>query len=53
MRQIGSWSPGAIENALTRLDRALLESRLHRTIEDEVVGQALQSVAAMAPRGGR
>jgi DNA polymerase-3 subunit delta len=52
-RQIGAWSPGAIDNALTRLDRALYESRLHRTIENEVVGQALQSVAAMAPRGRR
>ncbi len=52
-RQIGSWSPGAIDNALTRLDRALMESRLNRTIENEVVGQALHSVAAMAPRARR
>jgi DNA polymerase-3 subunit delta len=49
-RQIGGWSATAIDNALARLDRALYESRLYRTIEDEVVGQALHAVAAIAPR---
>ena len=48
VRQIGLWAQAAIESALTRLDRALLESRLHRAIENEVVGQALQSIAYMA-----
>ncbi len=52
-RQIGLWSRNAIASALARLDQALLESRLHRTIESEVVGQALQSVAYMAAAARR
>ncbi len=51
-RQLAAWSPNALDNALTRLDRALYDSRLHRGIEDEVIGQALQAVAALA-RAGR
>jgi hypothetical protein len=47
-RQIGSWSEAGIERALARLDQAMLYSRLHRGIEDEIVGQALQFVAHVA-----
>ena len=43
----------ASETALTRLDTALLESRLHAAIADDVVGQALQSVAYMAAATAR
>ena len=53
MRQIALWSSAAIDAALTRLDQALLDSRLHRSIEDEIVSHALQSVAFMAAGGAR
>jgi len=52
-REIALWSLAAIDAALTRLDTALLESRLHGAIADEVVAQALQSVAYMAAGGRR
>jgi DNA polymerase-3 subunit delta len=48
VRQLALWTVAAAENALTRLDSALYDSRLHRGIEDEIVAQALQSVAFMA-----
>jgi DNA polymerase-3 subunit delta len=48
IRQLAVWRPSTIDAALTRLDQALFESRLHRAIENEVVAQALQSVAFMA-----
>jgi DNA polymerase-3 subunit delta len=51
VRALDGWKPAAIDAALSRLDQALFDSRLHRGIENEVVGQALQSVAYMA--GGR
>jgi DNA polymerase-3 subunit delta len=47
-RQIGAWSEASIERALARLDQAMLDSRLHRGIEDKIVGQALQFVAHAA-----
>ena len=53
IRQLNIWSAAALDAALARLDIALFESRLHRAIEDEVVAQALQSVAAMAGRARR
>jgi hypothetical protein len=52
-RQIAIWSEGNIERALTRLDRAMLDSRLHRAIEDEIIGQALQLIAYMAAAARR
>ena len=52
-RALTLWSGAAIDAALTRLDRALLDSRLHGAIADEVVAQALQSIAYMAAGGRR
>ena len=54
-REIALWSSAAIDTALTRLDPALLDSRLHGAIADEVVAQALQSIAYIAagPRRGQ
>jgi DNA polymerase-3 subunit delta len=49
-RQLERWTPGRIDRALTMLDQAMLDSRLHGQITDEVIAQALQLVAALAPR---
>ncbi len=48
LRQLTIWNRTAIEAALTRLDRALFDSRLHGAIADEIAAQALQSVAFIA-----
>ncbi len=53
IRQLTIWNATAIDAALGRLDAALLDSRLHGAIADEVVAQALQSVAVMAARTRR
>lgn len=53
MREIALWSAPAIDAALTRLDQALLDSRMRAAIADEVVSQALQSVAFMAAAARR
>jgi len=47
-RQIERWPAARIDRALTLLDRAMLDSRLHGTLADEVIGQALQLVATLA-----
>jgi DNA polymerase-3 subunit delta len=52
-RQISLWSAANIERALARLDRAMIDSRLNRGIENEVVGQALCIVAASAAANAR
>lgn len=52
-RQISSWSPTRIERALALLDRAMLDSRLHGTLSDEIVGQTLELVATLAATGKR
>jgi DNA polymerase-3 subunit delta len=51
--QIASWSPARIERALTMLDQAMLDSRLHGALSDEIVGQTLQLVATLAAGGRR
>jgi DNA polymerase-3 subunit delta len=48
IRQLNNWNAAALDAALTRLDAALLDSRLHGAIADEVVAQALQSIAFVA-----
>ncbi len=53
IRQLTLWSAAAIDSALTRLDAALFDSRLHGAIADEVVAQALQSIAYIAAGGRR
>ena len=53
IRQLAMWTVPATETALARLDAALLDSRLYAAITDDVVAQALQSVAAMAGRARR
>lgn len=52
-RQIEMWSPTRIERALSGLDQAMLDSRLNGPIADEVVGQALHLVAALAAQTRR
>ncbi len=52
-RAIALWSSAAIDAALTRLDSALLDSRLHGAIADEVVAQALQAIAYTAAGSAR
>jgi DNA polymerase-3 subunit delta len=47
---IERWPATRIERALAGLDQAVRDSRLHGAIADEVIGQALQLVAALAPR---
>jgi DNA polymerase-3 subunit delta len=52
-RQISSWSAARIERALALLDQAMLDSRLHGTLSDEIVGQALELVATLAASANR
>jgi DNA polymerase-3 subunit delta len=52
-RQISLWSGARIERALDHLDRSMIDSRLNRPIADEVVGQTLQMVAAVAASARR
>lgn len=47
-RQIAAWSPSRIERALAALDQAMIDSRLHGAIADEVIAQAMQFVASIA-----
>jgi DNA polymerase-3 subunit delta len=47
-KQISAWSAGRIERALTILDQAMLDSRLHGALADEIIGQAMQMVASFA-----
>ncbi len=53
VRQLTIWNAPAIESALARLDRALLDSRIHGAIADDVVAQALQAIAFTAASGVR
>jgi DNA polymerase-3 subunit delta len=48
-RQIERWSPARLDRALTMLDQAMVDSRLHGNLSDEIIGQALQIVATLAP----
>ncbi|MEJ0011334.1 MAG: DNA polymerase III subunit delta [Bauldia sp.] len=48
-RQLERWTAPRIDRALTMLDQAMLDSRLHGPITDEIIAQALQLVAAIAP----
>ncbi len=48
VRQIPLWPRRRLERALSGLDQAMLDSRLHGSISDQVIGQALQLVAALA-----
>lgn len=50
IREIEAWRLPAIERAMAGLDRAMVDSRLRGAIADEVVGQALLMIAAMAAR---
>jgi DNA polymerase-3 subunit delta len=47
-KQIDRWPPARIDRALTMLDQAMLDSRLHGPLADEVIAQAMQLVAALA-----
>jgi len=47
------WTVDRLAIALDRIDRAILDSRLKAAIGDEVIGQALLAVAAMARQGRR
>lgn len=48
-RQIAAWAPSRITRALSLLDQAVLDSRLNGALADEVIGQAMQLIAAIAP----
>jgi len=52
-RQIPLWSPPLIERALAILDQAMIDSRLHGAISDDVIGEAFHLVAAIASRSRR
>jgi len=47
-RQIPLWSRPRIERAFAILDRAMIDSRLHGAIADDVIGEAFHLVAAIA-----
>ncbi len=48
--QLRAWSLPRIERALAILDRTVIDSRLRGGIADEVVGQGMLMIAAVAPR---
>ena len=52
-KQIDSWSPARIERALALLDQAMVDSRLHGALSDDVIGQAMQLVATLAASAKR
>ncbi|MEO8668773.1 MAG: DNA polymerase III subunit delta [Bauldia sp.] len=47
-RQVTMWPLARIERTLEHLDRAMIDSRLRGTISDDVIGEALTLVTAMA-----
>jgi DNA polymerase III subunit delta len=47
-KQIGTWSTARIERALNGLDQAMVDSRLHGALTDDVIGQAMQFVTTLA-----
>ena len=47
-RQIALWPPGRIERAIAHLDGAIGDSRLRSAIADEVIGQSLMLIGAVA-----
>lgn len=48
-RQLRDWPLARIERAMARLDRAIMESRLHGAIADVVIGETLAIIAAGSP----
>jgi len=52
-KQIERWSSTRIERALGLMDQAMLDSRLHGTLSDEIIGQAMQLAATLAPSSRR
>jgi DNA polymerase-3 subunit delta len=48
-RQIERWSPARVDRVLAMLDQAMVDSRLHGNLSDEIIGQTLQLVATLAP----
>jgi DNA polymerase-3 subunit delta len=53
VRQLETWPLARIERALLILDRTIIDSRLRGNIADEVVGQGLLMVTALAARPAR
>jgi len=53
IRQVKMWPLARIERALQILDRTIIDSRLKGNITDEVVGQGLLMVTALAARPAR
>ncbi|MBN9023532.1 MAG: hypothetical protein J0H08_15890, partial [Rhizobiales bacterium] len=51
--QVRSWPLPRIERALAILDRTIIDSRLKANIADEVVGQGMLMIAAIAARPRR
>ena len=52
-RQVASWPIARIERAMAILDRAIVDSRLQGPISEEIVGQALITIAAIAAAANR
>jgi DNA polymerase III subunit delta len=52
-RQIPAWSSARIARALAILDQAMLDSRLHGAIADDVIGEAFHLVTAIAATRAR
>jgi len=48
-KAVALWPLARIERVLAILDRAMIDSRLKGSLSDEVVGQALLMIAALAP----
>ena len=52
-RQIATWSRDRIANALSALDRAMLDSRLNGGLSDGVILQTMHTIAASGPPPSR
>ncbi|MCB1499827.1 MAG: DNA polymerase III subunit delta [Hyphomicrobiaceae bacterium] len=53
LRQVQAWTLPRIERALAIIDRTIVDSRLRSGIADEVVGQGMLMIAAIAARPAR
>ncbi len=52
-RQLRLWSRAALDNALTGINQAMIDSRLHPANAAAVIARALLVIAARAARAGR
>lgn len=52
-RQLRSWRTDRVARALTRIEQAMIESRLHSGLSDALIGRLLLALAATANRSAR